>query len=79
MSKNIVITGFMGTGKTTVGKEVARVMNRAFFDTDQILQDRARMSVTEIFEKLGEEYFRKLENRIITELHKKTDAVIATG
>lgn len=76
---NIVITGFMGTGKTTVGKEVARLLDRKFYDFDQIIEDRMKISIKEIFEKYGEIFFRDLESKIVSEFVDKTDLVIATG
>ena len=76
---NIVITGFMGTGKTTVGKEVALKLNRNFFDFDQIIEKRMKISINEIFEKYGEIFFRDLESKIVSEFADKTETVIATG
>jgi len=76
---NIVITGFMGTGKTTVGKEVARLLGRTFYDFDCIIEERTQISIKEIFEKYGEIFFRDIESKIVTEFVNKTDAVVATG
>jgi len=76
---NLVITGFMGTGKTTVGKEVARLLGRTFYDFDCIIEQRMKSSIKDIFEKYGEGYFRDIESKIATEFVNKTDAVIATG
>ena len=77
---NIVITGFMGTGKTTVGKEVAHRLKRDLYDTDQMIESKAKMSIPEIFQKFGEAHFRKLERDLTRELLATTeDAVISTG
>ncbi|MFQ6031770.1 MAG: 3-dehydroquinate synthase [Candidatus Zixiibacteriota bacterium] len=78
--KNIIITGFMGTGKTTVGKEVARRLNRNFYDTDQMIESKTKISIPGIFDRFGEAHFRKLERNITRELLTTTkDAVISTG
>jgi len=76
---NIIISGFMGTGKTTVGREVARRLNREFHDTDSIIESRTGMAIPEIFEKQGEPYFRELEADVIRGVSSKNNSVIATG
>ncbi len=76
---NIVITGFMGTGKSTVGKEVAQKLSKKFYDFDQIIEERMKISINEIFEKYGEIFFRDIESKIVTEFADQTQAVIATG
>jgi shikimate kinase len=77
---NIVITGFMGTGKTTVGREIARRLGMKFYDTDQMVEDHSRMSITEIFERFGEDRFRELERNLMSELLESAEgAVISTG
>lgn len=76
---NIVITGFMGTGKTTVGKKVAQLLGKTFYDFDQIIEERMKISIKEIFEKYGEIFFRDTESKIVIEFVSKTDVVIATG
>ena len=78
--KNIIITGFMGTGKTTVGEEVARRLNRKFYDTDRMIESQNNLSILDIFNKFGEAHFRELERNIFQRLLTTTkDAVIATG
>jgi shikimate kinase len=77
--KNIVLTGFMGTGKTTVGKKVATTLHFNFVDTDKLVEKMAGMSVAEIFEKYGEEYFRKLEKAAVVKVSRLKNHVIATG
>jgi 3-dehydroquinate synthase len=79
-SRNIIITGFMGTGKTTVGKEVARKLDRDFYDTDQMIESQAGMSISEIFDRSGEVHFRELERKVARRLLANAkDAVISTG
>lgn len=77
--KNIVLTGFMGTGKSTVGKLVAKKMGRRFIDTDKEIEKRENKSIAEIFEKEGEEYFRNVESNVIAEISNLSGCVIATG
>lgn len=63
--KHIILIGFMGAGKTTVGKLLARRLRYPFFDTDQLIEGQAGMSVSRIFELMGEEKFRGLETEIL--------------
>jgi len=79
MRKNIIITGFMGTGKSVVAKELARKLVMEFIDMDQIIEERQGMSISDIFGRYGEKYFREPENKLIKELSRKENMVIATG
>jgi 3-dehydroquinate synthase len=76
---NIILTGFMGTGKTTVGQLLARKLGRKFFDTDQLIEDRQRQSIADIFKHHGEAFFRSLEKELCREIAKESGAVVATG
>lgn len=76
---NIVLTGFMATGKTTVGKLLAKHLNYEFVDTDELIVHRAGMSVADLFQEKGEEVFRKMESDIARELGDKEGLVISTG
>ncbi|MEM6285272.1 MAG: shikimate kinase [Chloroflexota bacterium] len=76
---NIVITGFMGTGKSTVAPVVAEKMGRPFVDADTVLVEQAGKSIPEIFEQDGEPTFRKLEAEVCVDLAAQTELVIATG
>ncbi len=78
-SKNIVFTGFMGTGKTTVGKLLAKKLHREFIDTDELIEERQGLTIPQIFEKLGEPAFRRMEADIAKELGKRKGLVISTG
>lgn len=78
-NKNIVFTGFMGTGKTTVGKLLAEKLGRQFIDTDELIETRQGMSIPEIFDRLGEPAFREMETGIAKELGQKEGLVISTG
>lgn len=77
--KNIVLTGFMASGKTTVGREIAKKLNMIFYDTDKIIEEQEGKTISEIFEENGEKYFRELENKIAIALKSAENAVIATG
>ncbi len=76
---NIVLTGFMATGKTTVGKLLAKHLNYQFVDTDDMIVQRAGMTVAEIFSTKGEPAFRTMESDLAKELAQKTGLVISTG
>lgn len=69
----------MGSGKTSVGKILARQLFKAFVDVDTIIEEEQGASVTEIFNTKGEKYFRHLEQKCITKLTQKKGQVIATG
>ncbi|MDR0913643.1 MAG: AAA family ATPase, partial [Oscillospiraceae bacterium] len=68
MSKNIILYGFMGCGKTTVGKILAKLMQRQFADMDYYIEQKAGLCVNEIFARFGQEHFRALEAEACTEL-----------
>ena len=78
VQKNVVLTGFMGTGKTTVGRILAERLGFDFVDTDAVIESRAG-SIPEIFERAGEPGFRELERSVARELAGRTGLVIATG
>ena len=76
---NIILTGFMATGKTTVGKLLAKHLGYEFVDTDELIVQRAGMSVSEIFRKKGEDVFRKMESELAKELGDREGLVVSTG
>ena len=67
------------SGKSTVGRLIAEKSGRAFIDTDALIEDRAGISISEIFESMGEDKFRELECETVREVSKETGAIIATG
>lgn len=77
--ENIVLIGMPSSGKSTVGKEIAKRIGRNFYDTDELIEQQAKKKPSEIIMSMGEEYFRKLESDIVNEVSKETGAVIATG
>lgn len=79
MKNNIVLCGFMGCGKSTVGRLLAHKLGLSFCDTDEIIEQRENITITEIFECKGEEYFRNAETAVITELSQKSGLIISTG
>jgi shikimate kinase len=79
MKSNIVLVGFMGTGKTSVGTQLAEMLEMQFIDTDEIIEKDSGMSISEIFAKMGEDHFRDLESRTIERVSKLERQVIATG
>ena len=81
-SEVVVLIGFMGAGKTTVGRELARMLNRSFYDLDPLIEARAGKSIASVFAEQGEAAFRKLESQSLRELLESFEdelAVIALG
>ncbi len=76
---NIILVGPMGAGKTTVGKHVARLLGKSFYDVDQELEKRTGVSVNLIFDIEKEQGFRLRETQMLQDLLKERNAVIATG
>lgn len=76
---NIVLIGFMGTGKTTVGKDLSQKLSMDYIDTDALIQERMGISINEIFEKYGEDFFRKIEKNIIDEISATKNTIILCG
>lgn len=77
--KNIVLVGFMGTGKTTTGMVLAEKLNLPFIDIDRKIETECGMTVADIFKKHGEAFFRQIEKSMIREGLPSSDTIIATG
>ncbi|MFH1790513.1 MAG: shikimate kinase [Candidatus Omnitrophota bacterium] len=77
--KNIVLLGFMGTGKTTVAKKIAALSGMIYVSTDDVIEDREGMAIAVIFEKKGEKYFRAVEKEVISEISLRDKVVIDAG
>src|SRR5439155_23022106 len=75
----LVITGFMGTGKTAAGRDAATRLGLPFFDLDDVVEARAGMTVSQLFDRLGEEEFRARERQVLADAAQVSAAVIATG
>ena len=78
-SCNIVLIGFMGAGKSTVSEYLSRKYNMDTVEMDQIIAEREKMSISDIFSVHGEEYFRDLETKLLIEMQAKTNTVISCG
>ncbi|MDM8527454.1 shikimate kinase [Anaerolineales bacterium HSG24] len=76
---NIVLAGFMGTGKSIIGKQLAHKLSLPFLDMDELIEEREGRSINQIFATDGEPYFRQLEVALCQELAKRSGSVIATG
>ncbi|MCL2335633.1 MAG: shikimate kinase [Endomicrobia bacterium] len=76
---NLVLTGFMGSGKSTVGKIIAEKLGREYCDTDELIEKTAGMQINDIFKERGEAAFRLLESEIVKSVCEKSSAVISCG
>ena len=79
MRKNLVLTGMMGVGKTTVGKSLSNKLSFKFIDIDKIIENEEGCKIDIIFKKKSENYFRSLENKITLRELKKESVVISLG
>jgi len=76
---NLIMVGFMASGKTSVGRRLAHRLGYAFLDTDHFIESKIGCTIPEIFSIQGEAYFRDLETRLASRLHKLENTVISTG
>ena len=77
--KNIVLTGFMGTGKTAVGMELERILDMKLIDVDTEIEKSENVTINEIFKQFGEPRFREIETEMIRKLSSHKNAIISTG
>jgi shikimate kinase len=77
--KNLILTGFMGTGKTEVGRELARLLTMKLIDIDTEIVKSVKMSINQIFEQFGEQTFRKMETEMIEKVSREKNILISTG
>lgn len=77
--KNIVLTGFMGTGKTVVGKELSRLLGIKIIDIDNEIEKAEGITINEIFKIYGESKFRDIETEMIRKISQKNNIIISTG
>lgn len=77
--KNLILTGFMGTGKSTVGRILARRLGFRYADLDALIVERAGLSINDIFARYGEPHFRALETGVIRDISSHEGAVVSTG
>ena len=79
MGKNLTLTGMMGVGKSTIGKNLAKKLNYKFVDVDKLIEAQEGLSINLIFKNKSESYFRKIENDITLSELKKENTVISLG
>ena len=77
--ERIILIGFMGAGKTTLGKVLAETLSVPFYDSDELIEERTNSSISSIFLHHGEAYFRNLEKETIEQLSKTSTYVLAVG
>ncbi len=79
MDKNIYLVGFMGTGKTTVGKILSKELKREFVETDELIEKKENLDIPAIFSLKGERYFRKVEKEVLKEVSCKNSLIVSCG
>ena len=79
LSANIVLVGFMGTGKSTVGRVIAQKLGFHFIDTDDVIEQTSKAKISDIFAEHGEDYFRDLESQAVKSVVLMKNQVVATG
>ena len=79
LNKNLILIGYMAAGKSSIGRLLAKKLNLKFFDTDFIIEKKAKIKIFEIFNIKGEPYFRNLEKEIVLSLLNKKNSVISLG
>ena len=80
INNNIILIGFMGSGKTSVGRKLALKLDYEFFDTDLLIEANEGITINDIFKNSGEEYFRELESKLLHKLRTSLNhAVLSTG
>lgn len=79
MPSRIILIGYMGSGKTTVGKVLSRELNLPFYDLDWYIENRMHKSIHQIFEEKGEEGFRKIERNLLHEVAEFENVIISCG
>ncbi len=75
----IALCGYMGAGKTTLGKMLAEKLNYSFLDTDEYIESKEKRQISEIFEKYGESYFRELEYKAVSEISLMDKIILSLG
>ena len=79
MKKNLVLTGMMGVGKSSIGQSLGKRLKMSFIDIDKIIENEESASIKDIFENKGEDYFRLLEQKVTIDRIKSKNSVIALG
>ncbi|MBI4081748.1 MAG: shikimate kinase [Candidatus Lambdaproteobacteria bacterium] len=76
---NLILIGMMGSGKSSVGRRIARRLGYRFLDTDRYIEERTGRTIAQLFAEQGEPHFRELETRLASHLHLLGNHVVATG
>lgn len=76
---NVILCGFMGCGKSTIGKAISKKIKYEFIDSDEFIEKQEKMTIPEIFEKFGEDYFRNKETDAISKISKLDHCVVSLG
>ena len=79
MKKNLILTGMMGVGKSTIGRSLSKRLKKQFVDIDEVIEKHEKMPIKTIFEKKGEKYFRTIEKKICFKSLQKQNVVISLG
>jgi len=79
MRENIILVGLMGAGKSTIGRNLAKLLGKDFYDSDRVIEERTGVDISTIFEIEGEQGFRDREEQVIAELCEMNNIVLATG
>ena len=79
LSANIALVGFMGTGKSAVGRVIAQKLEFHFIDTDDVIEQTSKAKISDIFAEHGEDYFRDLESQAVKSVALMKNQVVATG
>lgn len=79
VKNNIILIGFMGTGKTSVGKHLSQKLGLEYVDTDEMIEKETAMTIGGIFEQQGEAHFRKIERDLVKRLSRETNKIILCG
>ena len=79
MKKNLVLIGMMGSGKSTIGRLLSNITNLNLIDTDKLIEKETKLEIKDIFQKKGENFFRKIEEKIVLNSLKFSNNIIAVG
>lgn len=76
---NVVLIGFMGTGKSSIARKMSKMFNLDIIEMDETIEEREGMTITQIFEKYGEEYFRNRETELLIEMQARENVIVSCG
>ncbi len=79
IERHLILTGFMGSGKSSVGRELAKILQQPFIDLDEYIEQQTGLTIANIFAQQGEDVFRQLETRFLKEVLKNPPHIVSTG